>query len=371
MSLKQPRIAFISILRMIAMLCVLTPHLLAYRIENISMRMLAFYVFNRLHIIQFGGALGVSLFFLTSGYLTLSQIGSGHYGQRIYKQIVVVIIEAFIAMMFCMLFSKLFEYIFRSISIYENYYAKYTLIDWVASGLLIRNLLYLESTEGALWFLIPFLFYKAMLLLFDASLKKNLNHREEICVWMFYGLFALGYCIKHFYTPVYYLTERFFYIGIILIGYIFSLLHNNKINKNRFVLLQFFNLSFMLYGLEKTQVGIDDGYIVSVIYATVLFFIFYKLKDSFQTNSIISYFDKIGISFFLLHNCIGFNFIQLIYNVLLNGLFSEKRALASLTLSVVFTMIIITIYSYCISSHIRQFLRLNKKAEIITPPLSK
>ena len=74
-SIQNSRVAYISALRGLAMFMVLTPHILAYRIETTAFRYLVHYVLNPLHIIQFTGAIGVSIFFITSGYLTLKQVG--------------------------------------------------------------------------------------------------------------------------------------------------------------------------------------------------------------------------------------------------------------------------------------------------------
>lgn len=57
------RIPFINVLRLLAMVFVLTPHLLAYQLENQVMIWVGTYVLNPLHIVQYCGALGVSLFY--------------------------------------------------------------------------------------------------------------------------------------------------------------------------------------------------------------------------------------------------------------------------------------------------------------------
>ena len=59
------RIPFINVLRLLAMVFVLTPHLLAYQLENQVMIWVGTYVLNPLHIVQYCGALGVSLFYIT------------------------------------------------------------------------------------------------------------------------------------------------------------------------------------------------------------------------------------------------------------------------------------------------------------------
>lgn len=61
------RIPFINVLRLLAMVFVLTPHLLAYQLANQVMIWVGTYVLNPLHIVQYCGALGVSLFYITSG----------------------------------------------------------------------------------------------------------------------------------------------------------------------------------------------------------------------------------------------------------------------------------------------------------------
>ena len=78
---------FINVLRLLAMVFVLTPHLLAYQLENQVMIWVGTYVLNPLHIVQYCGALGVSLFYITSGYLTMPQAGTGRCVQRLYRQV--------------------------------------------------------------------------------------------------------------------------------------------------------------------------------------------------------------------------------------------------------------------------------------------
>lgn len=344
---KSKRLAYITVVRIIAMCCVITPHLLAYRIDTIGMRYLAHYGLNRIHIIQFGGALGVSLFFITSGYLTMPQIGRGRYKQRFFKQIIAMMIEVFVSIMFCMFFSWVFTYIFKSINGYESYYIQYGVKDWISTGLLIRNIFYQDSSEAVLWFLVPFLFFKLLVLLYDICSKK-LKKREERGIWFFIGFTIVAYLVRMVFPAFMYVTERFFYIRIIMVGYLFSLLHNGKISKIKFLVIQGINILFMLFDLEKTWQGIDDGYIVSVLYATVIFYVFYKVQDCISYNKVIEYFDKIGMSFFLLHNCVGYNFIQLFFNVLWNSDIQDNLAYVLLGVTVALTMLIITFYAYVV-----------------------
>ena len=64
-------------------------------------------------------------------------------------------------------------------------------------------------------------------------------------------------------------------------------------------------VAIMLLGMYKRGYNIDDGYIVSVIYAAVLFICFYITNSSMNYNLFLKYSDKIGLFFFIFHNNIG------------------------------------------------------------------
>ena len=327
------RIPFINVLRLLAMVFVLTPHLLAYQLENQVMIWVGTYVLNPLHIVQYCGALGVSLFFITSGYLTMPQAGTGRCVQRLYRQVLSLMVEVFAAMMFCMVVSYAFQALFTAINGHQGPYAAFTLRDWLASAVLYRNFMFRVSTEGILWFLVPFLMFKLGLILLDKPLRR-LEQRGN-GPWLFFGAVVLGFAIRALWPAFNYITERFFYMGIILMGYIFALLNHGRISKAKCALLQGVNLALMLFSLQMTQVGIDNGYIVSALYAAVLFYGCYKLRDSFHYNRFLAYTDTIGLPFFLLHYCVGVNFIQLIYYVFWNGYYTENHVMATLGLSTV------------------------------------
>lgn len=207
--LQQSRVAYISVLRGMAMIMVLIPHILAYRIETTAFRYLAHYVLNPLHIIQFTGAIGVSIFFITSGYLTLKQIGGEKFLQRFLKSVVMMVIQVFIAIIFVWLIVSIFDLIFEKFG-YVSSYFNYTFKDWFESALLYRNIFFMESCEAALWFLVPFLLFKILLLVFDYFCQGD-KIKVLFCFW---GGFIFGYVLlKQFsiYTfNISLVTDRFF-----------------------------------------------------------------------------------------------------------------------------------------------------------------
>lgn len=345
------RLPWINYLRIIAMVCVLIPHLYAYRIDNMSARYLGHYVLNRLHIIQFGGALGVCIFFITSGYLTMPQIGSKRYLYRFIKQIVLMHLQVMAAMLFLCLISECFEELFYAVSTYESSYAIYPFKTWIFSGTLLNNFLYKDSTEAVLWFLIPFLLYKWYILLFDIIVP-SFRKKDEFSVTLFLVLAIIGNLIKGKLPFINIFAERTFYICIIMVGHIFALIHNGKINIQKGLVYLLVNGIAMLVGIENTWVGIDDGYIVSAIYATFLFYVFYKIKDLLSYNGFVKFCDKIGTSFFLLHNCVGFNFIQLFYYVICGAVTNEIMLQIILIASILLTMLVITLYAYIVEPQV-------------------
>lgn len=337
------------------MLLVLTPHLLAYRFETLAMRYLAFYVLNPLYIIQYGGALGVSIFFVTSGYLSVKPIGTKHYLRRLYNSVFVMLIEVFVGVMFCAAFSKCCQYVFSAYG-YTSTYANYTLKDWLESAVLYRNFWYLESTEGVLWFLVPFICFKLLLILFDFIFRGD----PKKCLAAFYALFLVGWVYLRSDWTIYVYTERFFYISIILFGYVFALLHSGKIGKRGFFALQGLNIVCLLVGRVSTGVGIDEGYIVSALYAVILFYVFWKMKDRIANNRVTAYFDSIGLSFFLLHNCIGWLLMQGMYYIVLH----ETHVWIAMLTAVAGDMLIITAYSQLIQRPMGKLLRLPLKKRL-------
>lgn len=72
-------------------------------------------------------------------------------------------------------------------------------------------------------------------------------------------------------------------------------------------------IAMLLVGRVSSSVGIDEGYIVSALYAVILFYVFWKMKDMIANNRVTAYFDSIGLSFFFLHNCIGWLLMQGMY----------------------------------------------------------
>lgn len=337
----KKRYAYIGLLRSFAMIMVIFPHLIAYRFPTIGVNYIGYYILNPLHIIQCCGAMGVSIFFITSGYLSLGSIGAGNYFKRFYKSVIVLFIEVFVAIMFCWLFSAVAEKIFAIMG-YTSTYAAFTAKDWIETALLYRAVMYLPTVEGVLWFLVPFFIFKVLLLLFDWIFHGN----PKKCLIAIYILFITMFMLLKYINNLYLITERFFYITIILIGYVFALQQKGDINKVQLLFLQIVNIIIMLISYALTRVGVDDGYITSVIYSTILFYGIYKIKDNISYNAVIAYFDNISLSFYVLHSSIGWIIAQGLYYIV----FKEQYVGITLLLATISDLIIITLYTYIIGN---------------------
>ena len=347
MSVPAKRHGWIGLLRIFAMLMVITPHLLAYRLTTLQMQYFEWYVLRPLKIIQFGGAFGVSIFFITSGFLSAGSIGRGKYISRFYKSFVVIFIQVVAASLFCWAFSTVFEKIY-SLAGYTSTYEAFTARDWLESSVLYRNYMYQESTEAVFWFLIPFLMCKLIIMLLEIVWRGNARGT----IYSVYALFIGLWIAQQFAPDLYLITERFFYIAIILIGYVFGLQQKGKLGKVEFMILQTLNVACMVYGFCVTRVGIDDGYITSALYAALMFSAFLFLGDRIPYSRFIAFFDKIGLSFYLLHNAIGWIIAQG-FNFLV---FHESYPWASLLIALAVDMIVIILYSRLIANPLDKLL---------------
>ena len=326
---NQSRQKFIIILRCIAMCMVFTPHIIAYTIDNNFIRYIAYYIFNPFHIIQCCGAIGVSIFFITSGYLTYNQIGTCKT-KRFIKSII-LIIQTFFAIIFLFVICNIFIYFFKKIG-YHSPYEIYTIKDWIETALLYRNIFYLKSVEPAIWFLIPFLLFKFTFIILDYITRSN----AKLILLFYWIIFIILYFINNDIVKLF--SSRSPFIGIILIGFIFALYHDNKITKSIFCISLLINIYIIVYGsIINVYNTIDSGYIISIIYGTILFYIFYKLKDIITVNNHFLFFDKIGLSFYLLHNCLGKLFIYFFYNFLNFNFYISLL----LTIPIIFTLFVI------------------------------
>lgn len=134
----------------------------------------------------------------------------------------------------------------------------------------------------------------------------------------------------------------------------FALLHRGEIDKRGFLALQIANIACLLIGRVSTGVGIDEGYIVSAMYAGILFYVFWKMREYIPYNRVIAYFDSIGLSFFLLHNCVGWVLMQWLYYVV----FKESRIWPTMLIAVALDMLVITIYTALIQKPLKKTLSL-------------
>lgn len=150
---------FIDYLRVTGMIFVAWPHLTANL--NPVWGPLSFiqWLINRpLHITQNFGALGVSIFFLISGFLasTPSRRTLKSPTSYFFYKLTRLIIPLWGAMFFFFLFVKLFELLFN----YSSWWSQFSVLDWVKSATLYPHFTdSIDLVNGALWYLVPLILF--------------------------------------------------------------------------------------------------------------------------------------------------------------------------------------------------------------------
>ena len=153
--LSGQKYEFINYLRVFAMVSVAWPHLVANMNPEWPVLHLVQWMINRpLHLIQNFGALGVSIFFVISGFLAAENLEqSGKFLKKKFIRIYIPVLSSMFA--FCV-FIKLFEFVG-----YTSYWSQFSNLEWLFSATLWNYLSgRTDAVNGVLWYLVPqFLFF--------------------------------------------------------------------------------------------------------------------------------------------------------------------------------------------------------------------
>ena len=139
------------------------------------------------------------------------------------------------------------------------------------------------------------------------------------------------------------------FVTLIFAGIILYQVKSNSISKRWGTVLLFMNYCTTLLGLylyDKRYL-LNEPYLVSFVYAVMLFIILPKLE--LKPNRLVSFFADISFSVYLLHMCIGGLIMSLFEN--------RMRFIFALCISVPVTIGLCTIFCYLIEKPIRKLLR--------------
>ncbi len=305
---------FIDYLRVTGMIFVAWPHLTANL--NPVWGPLSFiqWLINRpLHITQNFGALGVSIFFLISGFLasTPSRRTLKSPTSYFFYKLTRLIIPLWGAMFFFFLFVKLFELLFN----YSSWWSQFSVLDWVKSATLYPHFTgSIDLVNGALWYLVP------LILFFLLETLYRFYGSEPSIKFVIFTLSVLGFCFAlHDFLPDA-LCSKLPYIPIILWGYLFNLKSQNRPSLIYITyILCYFVMLFGFYQFAP-QFYQDEPYPLSAIFALVLFKGFLLVPTAaLRPPKVIQFLSSVSYSFYIVHSLYGGFVISAFFEIIPYG----------------------------------------------------
>ena len=300
---------FINYLRVLAMALVAWPHLVANMNPTWPVLHFVQWCINRpLHLIQDFGALGVSLFFIISGFLAAENTETGV--RYFKKKILRIYFPVLFSMLFFWVFIKLLEFLN-----YISYWSQFSAKEWLFSATLWNYLKgYPDVVNGVLWYLVPQFIFFAELSVWK-TIKSKFGFVQTICI-----LTPVLYVSDWFINIPHSLMTQFHYALIPLIGYAV------RIAKLPAQPIKWFGLIYIeiIYGFWKYQQELfeSNSYICSVVVALFIFVIFSRNVNSFHENNIVNRLSMISYSFYLTHSLYGCFLITLLSQLNFAWIFS-------------------------------------------------
>lgn len=296
---RSGRIESITYLRVLAVSMILYDHVGAMRNSEWSVKGVMDFLFcNPLKIIQEFGALGVSLFYLITGFLFFhtNRSKEKHITSALKK-----IVKIYCSVVFSFIGFGIFQW---GLNFFEpTYWSQFKLKDWIGCATLINHFNGIgEMVNGTTWFLIPlFLFYLMASSTYTIA-KKNVFK----CMLCMQGgvilLFFLGEIIQSFGRTIY-VFSLFPFVFIPIIGMILYAILQNEITGKQGFLLGMINYIMMVITFYRLNNGYfsNEPYINSVIYAVLLLLLFLIMDDRFKNNDSIGFIERISLSVYLVH----------------------------------------------------------------------
>lgn len=338
---NNPPIRFHSLnyLRALAVLMIVYDHLGAFRNPTwIVKKIIDFFFAIPLNIIQDFGALGVSLFFLISGFLfsykaDFNQIYFKN-AKRISK-IYLTNISAFIIFWFFNMLCTRFH---------STYWSQFSLKQWIESATLAG---YFSGNgdviNGTTWFLIPlFLFY--ILCMIYAPLYKRYRINSIYLINLLLGV--LLYIFYIFHSPLTsYLCFTLIPIYGMIIGELFKKQNSSQKKQTLTALLINWIIMIISFYQFNTTYYKESLYLVSIVYACLLLIVFVLLEKLFEPCKWIDFICRISLSIYVLHMTFGSFLMQLLVDWQFN-----------FTVAFIITFCIIIFISYIHSTFIEKII---------------
>jgi len=258
-------------LRCGALALIIYDHLVGFRMPEWTPVVWMDHIFMKpLELIQYGGALGVSIFFVISGYLLALGVDSGKYTlNKLPKKILQLYIP--MIMSYCSFY--LLQKGLSAIK-YEHYFSQFTNKDWLMGGSLIGYFTERgDVINGTTWYLVPTFIAYGVVFAFSRLLKKSfmqgfISMELTLGITMIFGRWNGSFLF-------YKLFSYNWYIFILLFGIIIYYFDQNKLTLKQFGVVAILNYICLILGiyLYMPAYVLEENYVVSVAYAILLLFV--------------------------------------------------------------------------------------------------
>lgn len=169
---EKERYAFLDILRCLALIMILYDHLGPFYAPEWTIAQITDTIlFIPLHIIQYSGALGVSLFFAISGFLAAKNADDE---KLIIKKLPYKILKLYIPLLISFITFYIYQRIISFIQPGFCYWKQFTGRQWFFGGTLLG---YFEGAgdliNGSTWFLVPTFYFYLISTIFAKYIKRR------------------------------------------------------------------------------------------------------------------------------------------------------------------------------------------------------
>lgn len=288
-------------LRCVALLLVVYDHLIGFRNPDfILVGMVDRVLMEPLGLIQYGGALGVSIFFLISGYLLASGVDEGKYT---IKKLPRKIWQLYIPMVISYISFFIVQEV-MSLMKYEHYFQQFSISDWILGGSLLGYFTNRgDVINGTTWYLVPT--FIAYIVVFSFAKLLRLSVRKGfVGIELTLGITVLlGGIVKS--EQLRRLFSYNWYIYILLFGLFIYYFEKNKVELKEFLLSMSVNYLMLIVGvyLYMPHYASKDKYIVSVIYAILLLVLAVNINNKYniQGNKMVTFLSGLSYYIYLVH----------------------------------------------------------------------
>lgn len=294
-----------------------------------------------LGIIQYFGALGVCLFFIISGFLTIPNSSNGI--TFVIKKSARILLNLFMATVCFFFFNKLISFIWG-----RTYWDQYSLKQWTESATLICFLLGEDSyINGAIWYLFPLLFFDILFGFMYNLVKKNTIY-YAVCIDALYIFLIFYYCVENKNIPVQ--MQWLIFALVPIFGILIRAVHDKKVAVTKFIGLMVLNYLVLLASVLKfrTIYYSEEPYLISLGYALLIFIIGLLLEKNIEVPSVVAFASKISFSVYLLHMTFGSMFMSIL---------GRLNFTVSFLLSVGMCVILAWLFNRYIEKYIQQVIK--------------